>query len=53
MKLKIKKNEDKIIGSLRVSTEVFDKIERLAKKEKVSSQAIVRAILEQFIDQIY
>ena len=50
MKLKIKKTAEKIIGAVRVSPEVFDKISVLAKKEKVTNQTIIRAILEQVID---
>jgi len=52
-KLRVKKTQEKMIGALRVSPEVFDKIKHLAKQEKVSNQAIIRAILEQFIDRIY
>lgn len=52
MKIIIKKTSDKLIGLLRVSEGTFNRIEIIAKKEKVSNQAVVRAILEQVIDTI-
>ena len=52
MKIRIAKSADKIIGSLRVSEQVFIKIEKIAKKEGVSNQEVVRAILDQVIDDI-
>ena len=52
MKINVKKTAEKIIGALRVSPEVFYKIETLAKKEKVTNQVIIRAILEKVIDEI-
>lgn len=52
MKLHIPKSGDKIIGSLRVSKDIFDKIEILAKKNGVSNQEIVRQILINVIDSI-
>ncbi len=52
MKIQIKKTADKIIGGLRVPPEVFEKISILAKREKVSNQEIVRAILTRVIDEV-
>ena len=52
MKIQIKKSANKIIGALRVTPETFDKIVKIAKKEKVSNQEVIRAILEQVIDTI-
>lgn len=52
MKIRISKSSDKIIGALRVSPNVFEKIEKLAKKNKVSKQEIVRAILYEVIDTV-
>lgn len=52
MKIRISKTSDKIIGALRVSNEVYEKVEKIAKKEKVSKQEVVRAILDQVIDTI-
>lgn len=52
MKIRIAKTAEKIIGSLRVSNEVFGKIEIIAQREKVSNQEVVRAILDQVIDDI-
>lgn len=52
MKIQLQKPASKIIGALRVSPETFDKIEKLAKKEKVTNQDIIRAILEQVIDEV-
>lgn len=45
-------SRDKQIGALRVSPKVYSKIESVAKKEKVSKQEVIRAILEQVIDTI-
>lgn len=52
MKLTFTKCEDKIIGALRVPTDVFVKIEKLANKAGVSNQEIVRAILSNYIDEV-
>lgn len=52
MKIKIHKTASKTVGALRVSPETFDKVVKLAKREKVTNQDIVRAILEQVIDTI-
>jgi hypothetical protein len=52
MKLRIKKSADKIIGALRVSPSVFSKIEAIAKREQVTNQVVVRAILDEVIDTI-
>lgn len=52
MKITIHTPSDKQIGNVRVSEHVFDKIETLAKRKKVSNQAIVRAVLEGIIDTV-
>jgi hypothetical protein len=52
MKITIKKSTDKLIGALRVSQKVYDKIVSIAKNEKVSNQEVIRAILEQVIDDV-
>ena len=52
MKLIIEKTADKQLGNLRLSDNVYKKIEQIAKKEKVSKQQVVRSILEQIIDSI-
>lgn len=52
MKIRIAKSTDKILGSLRVSQEVFNKLEALAKKKEVSKQEVLRAILDEVIDKI-
>jgi len=52
MKIRIAKSTDKILGSLRVSNEVYDKLEAIAKKKEVSKQEVVRAILDEVIDKV-
>lgn len=52
MKIRIAQSADKIIGSLRVSNKVFDKIAEIAKVKGVSNQEVVRAILDQIIDEV-
>ena len=52
MKIRINKTTDKIIGALRCSTRVYDKVEKLAKEQKVTKQDIIRAILEEVIDEV-
>ncbi len=52
MKIRLSKSADKIIGAVRVSPEVFAKLERIATREKVSKQEIVRAILDEVIDEV-
>ena len=43
---------DKQIGNVRVSLGLFTKISKMAKDNGVSNQEIVRAILENVIDEI-
>lgn len=50
--IRLTKTTDKIIGALRCSSRVFDKVEKLAKENKVSNQDIIRAILEECIDEV-
>jgi len=52
MKLTIHKPSDKQVGNVRVSDGVFTKLGILADFKGVSKQAIVRAILEQVIDDV-
>ena len=52
LQINIKKTSDRMIGYLRLPSRVFDKIESIAKREKVSKQTIVRAILDLVIDQV-
>ena len=52
MKIRIKKSSDKNIGALRVSDKVFKRLEEIAKKEGVSKQEIIRAILDEMIDKV-
>ncbi len=47
MKIRITQSSDKQIGNLRISAEVFEKLDKLAKKKGVSKQEVVRAILDQ------
>lgn len=49
MKIRLAKQKDKQIGALRIDTDVFDKIDELAKLHNVSRQVIARAILEQAV----
>lgn len=50
--IKLQKSTDKIIGALRCSTRVFEILEKMAKENKVTKQDIIRAILEEVIDEI-
>lgn len=50
--IRLQKSTDKIIGSLRCSTRVYEKIDAMATAQNVSKQDIVRAILEEVIDEI-
>jgi hypothetical protein len=50
--IKLHKKTDKIIGALRCSERVFNLLGIMAKENKVTKQEIVRAILEEVIDEI-
>lgn len=52
MKIRLAKSTDKQIGGLRVSLDVFSKLEKIAAEKKVSKQEIVRAILDEVIDKV-
>ncbi len=52
MKLHIPAPAYKTIGALRVSEKVFSKIEKIAKSKGCTNQDVIRAILEQVIEDI-
>lgn len=52
MKIRISKSSDKQIGNLRISEKVFNRLEEISEKEKVSKQEIIRAILDEVIDKV-
>ena len=52
MKIRPAKVTGKIIGAVRVSDEVYAKVHALAKKAGVSAQEIIRAILDEVIDEV-
>lgn len=52
MKIRIAKTTGKIIGSLRVSDEVYDRIKQIAERESCSLQEVVRAILDEVIKDV-
>ena len=52
MKIRLSKSADENIGALRVSPEVFEKLEKLSKQQKVSKQEIIRAILDSVINKV-
>lgn len=43
---------EKMIGNVRVSLGLFNKIEKFAKDNGVSNQEIIRAVLENCIDEV-
>ena len=54
MKITIKKKmgNDARVGALRLSVETFVKIRKIAEREKVSNQTVIRAILDKVIDRV-
>lgn len=50
--IRLQKNSAMQIGNVRVSPELFHKIEAQAKAMDTSMQKIIRAILENFIDEV-
>ena len=50
--IRLQKTTDKIIGALRCSTRVYEKVDAIAKAQKVTKQDIIRAILEEVIDEV-
>ena len=50
--IKLIKKTAKIIGAVRVSEELFNKVKKLAKEHGVTNQDIVRTVLENCIDDI-
>ena len=54
MKITIKKKmgNDTRVGALRLSVETFVKIRKIAEREKVSNQTVIRAILDKVIDRV-
>lgn len=52
MKIRIAKSTQKQIGNVRVSNEVYEKLDKISAKEKVSKQEVVRAILDEVINKV-
>lgn len=52
MKIHIKQPTEKLIGALRVSGKVYDRLKEIAKAKKVSLQEVIRAILDEVIDEV-
>lgn len=52
MKIRLSKSADIIVGALRVSLKVNKRLVEISKKEGVTRQEIIRAILDQVIDDI-
>lgn len=50
--IRLLKSTDKIIGALRCSSRVFEKVKKMAVENEVTMQEVVRAILEEVIDEI-
>ena len=50
--IKLNTNKDAQIGFVRVSQHLYDKIESVSKKHKVSMQTVVREVLENCIDDV-
>lgn len=50
--IRLQKSTDKIIGALRCSARVFQIVEKMARENNVTKQDIIRAILEEVIDEI-
>lgn len=50
--IKLNKNKDAQIGFVRVSQRLYDKIESVSKKHKVTMQTVVREVLESCIDDV-
>lgn len=48
----LNKPKEKIVGALRVSDRTYDKLNAIALKEKVSVQTVIRAILDDVIDEV-
>jgi predicted DNA-binding protein len=52
MKIHISKSADAQLGTMRINQHVFERLEEIAKEKGVSKQEVVRAILDQVIDDI-
>jgi predicted DNA-binding protein len=52
MKLSPKQKAEKQIGGVRVSLELYDKLFVLADNNKCSVQEVIRAILEEVINEV-
>lgn len=48
----LNKTKDFQIGNVRVSESLFNKIKKIAKDNDISMQTVVRAILENSIDEV-
>jgi len=51
-KIKLVKSGDKLIGAMRCNPETYNKLKKLADKNKVSVVVIVKTILENVIDEV-
>jgi predicted HicB family RNase H-like nuclease len=49
MIINVKQDYPKQIGNVRVSEEIYDEIKKIAERNDVSIQAIVRAVLEEAV----
>lgn len=52
MKIHVSKPTATILGALRLSEHVMERLEKIAEREGVSKQEVVRAILDQVIDSV-
>jgi predicted DNA-binding ribbon-helix-helix protein len=50
--VRLSPSTDAIVGSVRVPQTLYDKLNAVAKKHKVSMQTVIRAVLEECIDDI-
>lgn len=52
MKIHLSKSTDALIGAVRVTKDVYEKLDKIAKTQGVSKQEVIRAILIEVIDQV-
>jgi len=48
----LEKNKPNQIGNVRVSSETYQKIQNIARSHNVTKQTVVRAIIENYIDNV-